>query len=99
MVIESYSILTLNHMTKKHLYTIETTLKSNILLNYYRCYSNALDNEQRTNHIYNKVRNVEEINNTLTQTDNLDKYYNTKFIDYINSMNYLIEDELEDDDF
>jgi hypothetical protein len=81
-------------MIKKQLYTIQTTLKSNMLLNYDRN-NNVLVNSQRVINTYNKLRD-EDIIYIHMQTENLDKYFNTRFIN-IRYLNELLEDEDEDD--
>jgi hypothetical protein len=50
-------------MIKKQLYTFNSTLKQNMLLNHYRCYGDVLDNEERVNNIFNSIRedNIEYI--------------------------------------
>ena len=70
-------------MTKKQLYTIETTLKSNMLLNHVRN-NNVLNNNQRLVNTYNELRG-EDIIYIYMQTENFDKYFNTKF----NNVRYL----------
>lgn len=79
-------------MTKKQIYTIETTLKTNMLLNYDRYNNNVLTNVQRITNIYNKTRDIDII---FMQTENLDKYFNTSFI----NVHYLHQLLDEDDDF
>lgn len=61
-------------MIKKQLYTIESTLKSNMLINYRRLIFNGQRNE-----IYNKQRD-DNLTYIHLQTENFDKYYNTKFV-------------------
>ena len=70
-------------MTKKQLYTIETTLKSNMLLNHVRN-NNVINNNQRLVNTYNELRD-EDIIYIHIQTENFDKYFNTKF----NNVRYL----------
>jgi hypothetical protein len=70
-------------MTKKQLYTIQTTLKSNMLLNHVRN-NNVLNNNQRLVNTYNELRD-EDIIYIYMQTENFDKYFNTKF----NNVRYL----------
>jgi hypothetical protein len=70
-------------MTKKQLYTIQTTLKSNMLLNHVRN-NNVLNNNQRLVNTYNELRG-EDIIYIYMQTENFDKYFNTKF----NNVRYL----------
>lgn len=82
----------MNPMTKKQIYTIETTLKTNMLLNYDRYNNNVLTNVQRITNIYNKTRDIDII---FMQTENLDKYFNTRFI----NVHYLHQLLDEDDDF
>jgi hypothetical protein len=60
-------------MIKKQLYTIESTLKPNMLVNYNRI---KFDNKRR---ISNKERDDNLIYRHI-QTENFDKYYDTKFI-------------------
>jgi UDP-N-acetylglucosamine pyrophosphorylase len=87
-------------MIKKQGYYFNTTIKDNNLINYYRCYSDVLDNEQRTNNIYNNIRDI-NITDVHQQTENFDKYFNTRYIDFVRMtarQNYLEEDE-EDDEY
>jgi len=77
-------------MIKKQLYTFNSTLKQNMLLNHYRCYGDVLDNEQRVNNIYNSIRE-DSIDSVYLQTENFDKYFNTRFIDFIKSTNSYIK--------
>jgi hypothetical protein len=79
-------------MTKKQIYTIETTLKTNMLLNYDRYNNDVLINTQRITNIYDKTRDIDII---FMQTENLDKYFNTRFI----NVRYLHQLLDEDDDF
>ena len=81
-------------MIKKQIYTIETTLKTNMLLNYDRYNNNVLVNSQRVTNIYNKSRD-EDIIYIHMQTENLDKYFNTRFIN-VRYLHQLLDDE---DDF
>jgi hypothetical protein len=90
-------------MNKKQAYCFNTTLKQNNLLNYYRCYGDALDNEQRTNKLYNDIRDY-SITEVHQQTENFDKYFNTRFIDFIKSINPYTKQfnnvqDLYDDDY
>lgn len=62
-------------MIKKQLYTIESTLNKNNLINY----SRFLSNNQRSNILYNKERD-DNLTYIHLQTENFDKYYNTKFV-------------------
>ena len=83
-------------MNKKQLYSFKTTLKQNNLLNYYRCYGDVLDNEQRTNNIYNNIRDG-YATDAYQQTENFDKYFNTRYVEFLRiSMQKYFED---DDDF
>jgi UDP-N-acetylglucosamine pyrophosphorylase len=87
-------------MNKKQIYCFNTTIKENNLLNYYRCYSDVLDNEQRTNNIYNNIRDI-NITDVHQQTENFDKYFNTRYIDFVRmtKQNFLYDDgEDEEDD-
>ena len=79
-------------MNKKQVYCFNTTLKQNNLLNYYRCYGDALDNEQRTNNIYNNIRD-NYATDAYQQTDNFDKYFNTTYLDFAKIQNPRIDDE------
>ena len=81
-------------MIKKQLYTIETTLKSNMLLNYDRN-NNLLVNNQRLVNTYNKLRD-EDIIYIHMQTENLDKYFITRY-NNVRYLTQLVGDE--DDDF
>jgi hypothetical protein len=81
-------------MIKKQLYTIQTTLKSNMLLNYDRN-NNLLANNQRLVNICNKLRD-EDIIYIHLQTENFDKYFNTRF-NNVQYLSGLLEDD--DDDF
>ena len=89
-------------MIKKQLYTFNSTLKQNMLLNHYRCYGDVLDNEQRVNNTYNSIRE-DSIDSVYQQTENYDKYFNTRFIDFIKSINPYtkqfnnIQDLIDDD--
>jgi hypothetical protein len=91
-------------MIKKQLYTFNSTLKQNMLLNHYRCYGDVLDNEQRVNNIYNSIRE-DSIDSVYLQTENYDKYFNTRFIDFIKSTNSYIknindvQDLFDDEDY
>lgn len=73
-----------------------------MLLNHYRCYGDVLDNEQRANNIYNSIRE-DTIEYVYSQTENYDKYFNTRFIDFIKSINPYskqfnnIQDLIDDD--
>ncbi len=69
-------------MNRKQSYCFNTTLKQNNLLNYYRCYSDVLDNEQRTNNIYNNIRD-NYATDGYQQTDNFNKYFNTIYLDFV----------------
>ena len=85
-------------MNKKQAYCFNTTLKQNNLLNYYRCYGDVLDNEQRTNNIYNNIRD-NYATDAYQQTDNFDKYFNTRYIDFVRMtarQKYFEEDEEDD---
>jgi hypothetical protein len=84
-------------MIKKQLYTIQTTLKSNMLLNYDRN-NNLLANNQRLVNICNKLRDEDIIYiqmHQILQTENFDKYFNTRF----NNVQYLSGLLEDDDDF
>ena len=61
-------------MIRKQIYTIESTLNKNKLMNYNRFLSNGFRNE-----IYNKERD-DNLTYIHLQTENFDKYYNTRFI-------------------
>ena len=73
-----------------------------MLLNHYRCYGDVLDNEERVNNTYNLIRE-DNIEYVYSQTENYDKYFNTRFIDFIKSINPYtkqfnnIQDLIEDD--
>ena len=73
-----------------------------MLLNHYRCYGDVLDNEQRVNNTYNSIRE-DSIDSVYLQTENYDKYFNTRFIDFIKSINPYtkqfnnIQDLIDDD--
>lgn len=75
-----------------------------MLLNHYRCYGDVLDNEQRVNNIYNSIRE-DSIDSVYLQTENYDKYFNTRFIDFIKSTNSYIknindvQDLFDDEDY
>jgi len=86
-------------MNKKQIYCFNTTIKENNLLNYYRCYSDVLDNEQRTNNIYNNIRDI-NITDVHQQTENFDKYFNTIYIDFVRmtKQNFLYDDGEEDEE-
>jgi len=86
-------------MNKKQIYCFNTTIKENNLLNYYRCYSDVLDNEQRTNNIYNNIRDI-NITDVHQQTENFDKYFNTRYIDFVRmtKQNFLYDDGEEDEE-
>jgi hypothetical protein len=62
-------------MIRKQLYTIESTLKPNLLINYNR----FLVNNRRASVIYNRERD-DNLTESHLQTENFDKYYDTKFI-------------------
>lgn len=89
-------------MIKKQLYTIESTLNNNKLINY----SRFLSNDER-NEIYNKERD-DNLTYIHLQTENFDKYYNTRFvgmfifksIESLNSLtpHYVLYDANEFDD-
>lgn len=61
-------------MIKKQLYTFNSTINKNTLINY----SRFLSNNQR-NEIYNKERD-DNLTYIHLQTENYDKYYNTRYI-------------------
>jgi predicted ester cyclase len=86
-------------MNKKQAYCFNTTIKQNNLLNYYRCYSDVLDNEQRTNRLYNDIRDY-SITEVHQQTENLDKYFNTRYIDFVkmSKQSFLYDDGDEEYD-
>ena len=76
-------------MNKKQLYTIESTLKPNMLVNYNRI---KFDNKRR---ISNKER-VDNLTYGNIQTENFDKYCDTKFIGLYMSLS--IKDFVYDED-
>jgi|688.fasta_scaffold1591206_2 hypothetical protein len=76
-------------MNKKQLYTIESTLKPNMLVNYNRI---KFDNKRR---ISNKER-ADNLTYRNIQTENFDKYYDTKFISLY--MSVSIKDFVYDED-
>jgi hypothetical protein len=76
-------------MNKKQLYTIESTLKPNMLVNYNRI---KFDNKRR---ISNKER-ADNLTYRNIQTENFDKYYDTKFITLY--MSVSIKDFVYDED-
>jgi hypothetical protein len=76
-------------MIKKQLYTIESTLKPNMLVNYNRI---KFDNKRR---ISNKERG-DNLTYRNIQTENFDKYYDTKFIGLY--MSTSIKDFVYDED-
>ena len=76
-------------MNKKQLYTIESTLKPNMLVNYNRI---KFDNKRR---ISNKERG-DNLTYRNIQTENFDKYYDTKFIGLY--MSTSIKDFVYDED-
>jgi hypothetical protein len=76
-------------MNKKQLYTIESTLKPNMLVNYNRI---KFDNKRR---ISNKER-ADNLTYRNIQTENFDKYYDTKFIGLY--MSVSIKDFVYDED-
>jgi hypothetical protein len=86
-------------MNKKQVYCFNTTLKQNNLLNYYRCYSDVLDNEQRVNNMYNNTRD-NYVTDVHQQTENFDKYFNTRYIDFVkmSKQSFLYDDGEEDED-
>jgi len=96
IIIENLWKHILNPMIKKQGYYFNKTIKDNNLINYYRCYSDVLDNEQRTNKLYNDIRDY-SITEVHQQTENFDKYFNTRYIDFIriSRQNYLEDDEEE----
>ncbi len=61
-------------MIEKRTYSIESTLKPNMLKNYNRC----LFETERINQTLNKIRD-ENIICIHMNTENFDKYFNTKY--------------------
>jgi len=78
-------------MTKKNLYTFETTLKKNIILND-RYFNEVLNNTQRLVQCKNNLR---DIHDDHYQTENFDKYFNTFFS---NNRSFNMSQWFEDDD-
>ena len=87
-------------MIRKQLYTIESTINNNNLINY----SRLISNNKRVNVLYNKERD-DNLTCIHLQTENFDKYYNTKFVELfifksINSLTPFLFDanEFDEDD-
>ena len=85
-------------MIKKQVYSFNKTIKDNNLLNHYRYYSDVLDNEQRVNNLYNNIKDI-NVTDFHQQTENFDKYFNTRYIDFVRTtkQNYLAEEDYDDD--
>ena len=83
-------------MNKKLFYSVYKTINDNNLLNYNRFY----DNHQRMHNIPNNVRDT-NLTEVHQQTENFDKYYNTRYIEFTRILkdNDIYEYDEDDYDF